>query len=331
MRATALVATLLVLLPAVVALADEPVATVGGHEISRSELEKHVRAQLIEIENKRYEALKKGLDELVSEQLLKQEAAAQKTTVEELFSANVTSKLKDPSDEEIQNVYDANKRQLGGAELDTVKPQIIQYLKGRQAAELTQNYIGELKKKHKTTIALEPPVIEVATGDRPSRGGGADAPVTIVAFSDYECPFCKRAEGIIEQVMSTYGDKVRYFHRDYPLPFHQHAHAAAEAARCANEQGKFWEYHTALFKSNGLSDDKFKELADQVGLDRKKFDECVSSHKYKDAVDADIEAGAEVGVNGTPAFFINGRLLSGAQPLEAFKEVIDSEIERKAD
>ncbi len=177
-------------------------------------------------------------------------------------------------------------------------------------------------------MLLDPPKVDVDTGGREARGGGESAPVTIVAFSDYECPFCRRAEGTVAQVLETYGDKVRYVHRDYPLPFHSHAHDAAEAARCAGDQGKFWEYHDRLFETAKLTLDDLKQHATELGLDRTKFDECLASGKYESAVDADLQAGSEVGVSGTPAFFINGRMLSGAQPFERFKEVIDAELAR---
>ena len=153
--------------------------------------------------------------------------------------------------------------------------------------------------------------------------------MTIIAFSDYECPYCKRAETTVAQVMDNYGKEVRYVHRDFPLPFHANANPAAQAARCAGDQGKFWEYHDKIFAAADLSTTALQQTAPDLGLDRTKFDECLSSGKYKAQIEADIAAGSEVGVNGTPAFFINGRLLSGAQPFEKFKEVIDGEIARK--
>ena len=130
----------------------------------------------------------------------------------------------------------------------------------------------------------------------------------------------------VEKVMSTYGDKVRLVYRDYPLPFHPNARPASEAAACANAQGKFWEYHAKLFHGDGLEPEKLKTYADQVGLDRKKFDDCLEKKPFKAEIDKDVKDGEKAGVNGTPAFFINGRMLSGAQPFEKFKEVIDDEL-----
>jgi protein-disulfide isomerase len=132
----------------------------------------------------------------------------------------------------------------------------------------------------------------------------------------------------VQEVMKTYGDKVRLVHRDFPLPFHPQARPAAEAARCAEAQGKFWEYHSKLFASQDLSTEKLQALATEVGLDRAKFDACVSKQQFNEGIDKDVADGTDAGVTGTPAFFINGRMLSGAQPFEKFKEVIDEELAR---
>ena len=134
----------------------------------------------------------------------------------------------------------------------------------------------------------------------------------------------------MKEVLNTYGDKIHFVYRNYPLPNHPNARPAAEAAQCANEQGQFWQYHDRLFGDPGkLSDSDLKAAAAALGLDAGKFNACVDSHKYKARVDADIEAGEQAGVNGTPAFFINGRMLSGAQPFDEFKKVIDEELAAK--
>src|SRR5437660_600940 len=329
--AVAALAVSLGIVAAARAAGDGKVATVGEHAITRAQLEQHVRPKLIELENQRYETLREGLDELIAEELVKQEASARKTTPAELEKQEVAAKVAEPTDDEVQKVYDANKAQLGSQTLEQVRPRIVEYLKQQGAERRRQAFISELKKTHKTTVALRPPVIEVATAGRPERGGGAKAPITIIEFSDYQCPFCKRAEDSVNKVMQTYGDKIRLVYRNYQLPMHPMARPAAEAASCANAQGKFWEYHAKLFDNQAsLSDDKFKQLAKDVGLDGAKFDECIAKKPYADKIDQDTADGNKVGVSGTPAFFINGRMLSGAQPFEKFKEVIDAELAAKA-
>jgi protein-disulfide isomerase len=308
---------------------DAVVARIGETTISRADLEKEVKAQLIEIDNARYEALKSGLDRMIGEKLFVAEAKARGMTVEALLAAEVKSKVKAPTDEEIASVYEASKAELGDATLEQVKPQIIQFLSQRQEAVATRELVDSLRAKYKPVINLEAPRLDVATGDLEGRGP-ADAPITIIAFSDYECPYCKRAEETVEQVIAAYPNKIRYYHRDFPLDFHANARPAAEAARCANAQGKFWPYRTALFASQNLAEERLKSIADETGVDRAKFDECLASDQFASAIDKDMSDGAGVGVNGTPAFFVNGRMLSGAQPLEAFKEIIEGELAGKA-
>ncbi len=318
-----IVAAIIAVALAGVSRADDVVATVGGTQITRATLDKTVKAKLIEIDNERYEALKEGLDELIAQELFTQEAKAKGTTPDALLKAEVDAKVGEPSDAEIQQVYDANKAQLGGQTLEQVKPRIVEFLKGQKGEARKQQYVNELKAKYKTTVALRAPVVEVATAGRPEKGP-KDAPITMIVFSDYECPFCRRAEETVEVVLKTYDGKIRYVFRDYPLPFHKNARPAAIAAACANQQGKYWDMNNKLFKIQ-LSPENIKQAAKDSGLDMSKFDACVAKNDTK-TIEQDIADGGTVGVNGTPAFFINGRMISGAQPVEAFKDIIDDEL-----
>lgn len=301
------------------------VAEVAGTAITREQLEAHVKAELVEIDSQRYEALREGLDALISEQLLAKEAASRGVTPEQVLEAEVNSKLTEPTDAQVQEVYDANKQQLGDTPLEQVKPRIVQYLKGQQEATLQQSFLDGLRKKYPTKVSLRPPVVTVGDGGRTAKGP-ADAPITIIEFSDYECPFCKRAEATVQEVLAAYPGKIRLVYRDYPLPFHANAKPASIAAICAEKQGKFWEYHEKLFAASALNDETYTTIAGEVGLDAAKFAECRKSPEAAAQVDKETADGAAVGVRGTPAFFINGRMISGAQPLEKFKEIIDDEL-----
>ncbi len=328
MRTFCLVACALVLaVPRIGRGTDEVVATVGERKITRAELEKHVKPKLVQLENQRFQVLQEGLEELVADELYKREAAARGISVEQLVKEELENKVAEPTQEEIQKLYDDNKEDLEGQSLEQLRPQLVQYLKQQKLAERHGQFLSELRSKYKTTTALKPPVVEIGDGGRPARGP-TSAPVTIIAFSDYECPFCKRASATIAEVLRHYGDKVRFVHRDFPLSFHQHARLAAEAAACAHAQGKFWEYHDRLWKVNDLSEPGLKTLAKETGLDEAKFTECLTKKPHSAAIDRDIEEGTAAGVNGTPAFFVNGRMLSGAQPFEAFKQLIDDELKR---
>src|SRR5215470_3134239 len=304
----------------------EPLATVGKKTIDRNDVEKAVKAQLIEVDNQRYTVMRGGVDQLVAEALFEQEATARGVTVEQLQQVEIVDKIKPPTDEEIKKVYDDNKEELGETPLEQVKGQISEYLMHKQTAVQRQALIDSLKKKYPTKVLLKAPVVQVSVGSTPPKGN-PKAPVTIIEFSDYQCPFCKRVEPTVQEVLKTYGpDKVRFVYRNFPLPMHEAARPAAEAAACAADQGKFWEYHEKLMAATDLTPANLKTMAGQVGIDEKKFEECVTAQKFKDAVDKDIQAGEEAGVSGTPAFFINGRMIDGAQPLEKFKEIIDEEL-----
>jgi protein-disulfide isomerase len=167
---------------------------------------------------------------------------------------------------------------------------------------------------------------EIPIGDSPVRGG-ANAKVTIVEFMDFECPFCARVRPTIDQILKTYGDQVRVVFKHYPLPIHPQAPGAAQAAEAAHAQGKFWEMHDLLFENQRqLGDAQYDAWAKEIGLDVARFDHDRASKDVKDRIDRDEKEGDQVGVSGTPAFYINGRYLSGAQPFAAFKRMIDQEL-----
>lgn len=169
---------------------------------------------------------------------------------------------------------------------------------------------------------------EVPVDDDPSLGSD-DAPITIIEFSDYECPYCRQWHNeVYSQLLDTYGDQIRFVYRDFPLEsIHPNAMSAAYAADCALEQGEFWDYHDKLFSNElGLSPEAYQEYASQLGLDEEQFQECLDSGRYQEEVQSDFEFAANLGVRSTPTFFINGIAVVGAQPFEIFQQVIDKEL-----
>lgn len=309
--------------------ADETVATVAGRKITLSELETSVKTQLSELDSQRFEILEQGLQRLITTELLEKEAASRKISLDELVKQEVESKVPEPSEESIVKLYEDNKDDFEGQSLDELRPQLVPYLKSQKMQERGAAYLAELRKKYPTQINLRPPTVEVSDGGRPARGK-AGAPITIISFSDYECPFCKRGAATIEEVLKKYGDKIRYVHRDFPLDFHKNARPAAEACACAGDQGKYWEFHAKLWAAADLKPETLAGFAKELGLDDKKFAACVEKKPHGEMLDRDLADGKALGVNGTPAFFINGRLLSGAQPFEKFEEVIEAELARAA-
>lgn len=276
-----------------------------------------------------YEARRAALDELVANALLDQEAKARGMDRSALVEREITSKVQPVSDAEITAWYQANQARVQGAPLEQVRRPILSYLTQQRMEGVREQYLDTLRAKTAVRVMLEPPRQKIATDKSPSRGP-ADAPIEMVEFSDFQCPFCFRANPTVQQVLATYGDRIRFVYRNYPLPNHPNARPAAEAGACAAEQGKFWQYHDKLFANQSRLDDAgLKQDAAELGLDTAKFNACVDSHKYSAQVDNDVRAGQDAGVDGTPAFFVNGRLISGAQPYDVFKKVIDDELQLK--
>lgn len=180
------------------------------------------------------------------------------------------------------------------------------------------------------TIPEEVVRYDIPVDDDPSLGP-ADAPITLIEFSDYQCPFCtKWHDEVYARLMEEYKGKIRFVYRDLPLPSHPEAQSAAEAANCAGEQGDYWEFHNALFSEKyGLGVEAYKKYADDLGLDSDALVACLIEGRYADEVQADYAFAGNLGVSSTPTFFINGIALVGAQPYEVFKQVIDLELAGK--
>jgi protein-disulfide isomerase len=313
----------------------EVVATVGSTSFTLEQVDQRALRQPtgnfggMRLSQALYEARRLAIDELVDNELLVQEAAARKLGPEQLVEQEITSKVAAPTDDEVAVWYGQNQGRLQGATLDQAREPIRGYLVQQRTLAARQQYLDGLRGKTAVRVTLEPARQLIAKVNRPAKGP-ADAPVEIIEFSDFQCPFCLNAFPTVNQVVATYGDRVRVVYRHYPLANHPRARPAAEASQCADEQGKFWAFHDRLFgDQTRLSDADFKQHAAELGLDVTQFNNCFDSQKYSADVEADIEAGNEAGVSGTPAFYINGRMLSGAQPFEAFKRIIDEELALK--
>ena len=315
--------------------ATDVVATVGTTPITLAQVDDLALQQPassfgnLKLSQAMFEARRMALDSLVGNLLVEQEAKARKLDKVALVDQEVSSKIAPPTDEEVAAWYQANQQRVQGATLDQVRAPIRAFLVQERTQAARQAYLDRLKAKTPVKVMLEPPRQAVKAGDSPAKGL-ASAPIEMIEFSDFQCPYCLRANPVVDQVLGTYGDRIHFVYRNYPLPNHPNARPAAEAAQCANEQGTFWQYHDRLFANPAqLSDADLKQSASQLGLDSAKFNACFDGHKYKAAIDADIQAADELGVSGTPAFFINGRSITGAQPFEEFKRVIDEELELK--
>jgi protein-disulfide isomerase len=277
-----------------------------------------------------FEARRRMLDEMIAEELFSREAKARGTTPDALVQQEVMSQVMPVSDADVVAWYRANQDRVQGAPIEQVGEQIRQFLQQQQVSRASAALIERLKAKTKVVeVTLDPPRLVVAIPADARTMGPPEAPVQFVAFSDFQCQFCAKAAPLMKQIVGRYGDKVRIVFRDFPLPIHPLATKAAEAARCANVQGKFWDYHDRLFANQqALSEGDLKRHARDLGLDAVAFATCLDTGTFAAAVQADLTEGRSYGIGSTPTFFINGRLISGALPLEAFSQVIDEELAR---
>jgi protein-disulfide isomerase len=308
------------------------VATVGSTAITLAQVDEKALQQAastfgaMKLSQALYEARRAVIDQMIDDELINQDAKARKLEPAAVVQQEITAKVAAVTDDDIVAWFKANQGRLQGATIDQVRTAIRGYLVQQRTLDARRTFVDQLRSKATVRVSLDPPRVVIAKADRPTKGP-ATAPVEIIEFTDFQCPFCERAFPTVAKVLNDYGDKIHFVYRHFPLNGHPQARPAAEAAACAAEQGKFWPYHDRLFGDQSkLGDADLKQSAKALGMDATQFNTCVDSRKYKDEVDADIRAGEEVGVNGTPAFFINGRELTGAQPYEAFKSVIDDEL-----
>ena len=316
------------------------VGKIGDRAITMQDLEAAAKENLAKVEaekvqcesnykRNRHGVLEAALNEMVSDGLLEAEAAARGITKDQLMDQEVNSKTTPVTDADIDAFYNENAGRIRQPK-ERVADQIRTYLENQQRQSLVDGLLSQLEAKTKVVKNLGPYRVDVANGDLPPKGS-ASAPVTIVEFSDFQCPYCSRVNPTVQQVMQEYGDKVKIYFRHFPLSFHENAQKAAEASLCANDQGKFWAMHDLMFaEQDKLTVDALKEKAARLELDTNKFNQCLDSGQHAGDVQTDMQAGVAAGVSGTPGFFINGRFVSGAQPFEAFKEIIDDELQRVA-
>jgi protein-disulfide isomerase len=309
---------------------DDALAEVDGEAITTDEIAKSAGAPLSKLEEQIYTLKRRTLDVLIAHKLVAKEAERRGMSPQALLEAE-TRNVQPVTDREIEAAYRQQKTPLKGDET-TAKEQIRQQLQVQKIAARERALIDQLRAQSVVVVNLKPPTpfrVGLKIEGAPFKGP-ATAPVTIVEFQDFHCPFCQRVQPTLIQLAARYGDRIKLVYRDFPIDsLHPQARNAHEAARCANAQGRFWAYHDALYsKSPKATLEDLKAIAKEVDLEMGAFDVCLSARTYGSAVQKDIDEGTRVGVTGTPTFFINGRVISGAQPLESFTRIVDEELAR---
>ena len=276
-----------------------------------------------------HEILEESLQTLVEDRLLTAEASRRGITKEALLAQELPSDEKEPTQEEVESFYEANAYRIRTSKEDAL-PQISNYLKRERQLQKRAAFIEKLETGHKVVRFLEPLRFQFKTAGYPSQGP-ASAPVVLVLFSDFQCPYCKSFNETLKEILKQYDQKVRLVFRQFPLTsIHPDAQRAAEASLCAGAQNRFWEMHDLLFENQKeLKEQNIKERAGTLKLNMDAFDSCMVSNKYSKMVREDILAGAAAGTDGTPTLFINGRYLNGGRSYEEVAAVIDEELALK--
>ena len=308
--------------------ASPPLALVGDEPITEAEVEALVGPQLAELRQRTFQLRSQGLDELIAQRLAEREAKRRGLTLAALVKVEVDDKVVF-TDAERKALYEANQARFAGQSEAEAMKQIEPAVRQQKRRDRQMAFVHEMRAAAKVTVLLQPLRADLRLPAGAPARGSEGAPVTIVEFSDFQCPYCVRAQPTLKRVRETYGPKVRFVFVDFPLDIHAQAKKAHEAAACANEQGKFWPMYDRLFTSEGkLQASDLKGYAGEAGLDAAAYDTCMGSGRHATASERGVEEGARNGVTGTPAFFINGRMVVGAQPFEAFAQVIDDELSR---
>ena len=313
-----------------------PVARVGDIVITFEEVEdafsRNDGDARIRMLQQLYDARRRTLDLVIGEYLVEREAEAQGLSREELLSAELPSRTLPVTDEEVQSVYDQNRDFLGDQTLEEARAQVVAAVEQQRPAQALRDYMSELRLAADDVVltvdTLGPPRQQVEVSpDDPSRGP-SDAPIVVVEFSDFQCPFCQRATGTLDELYDRYEGQIRFVYKDYPLPNHPDAFKAAEAGNCAHEQGKFWELHDKMFVSQDALDvPSLNEYAGELGLDDAAFATCLDEGRYAERVRRDLQVGQQYGVSSTPTVFINGRQVLGAAAFETYDEIVREELD----
>ncbi len=308
-----------------------PAARLNGEEISIGSVDAWIKEELFRQasedgdEVKLHELRSQAVGNMINERLVEAEAKVRGMTSDEMMQAEAEERMK-VADTEVRQFFEANQGSMGGLDFEAAAPQIRAHLERTKGPQAARAFVDELREGSEGEVLLVRPRVEVAaTG---VSKGPDDAPVTIVEFSDYQCPYCSRAGPIIAEVLKRYEGKVRFVYRHFPLDrIHPQARGASEAALCANDQGKFWEFHAALFEPGAdMQPTGLTAIAEKLELDMDAYGACTSERRYQAQVETDLADGREAGVTGTPAFFVNGIVLKGAQPVEEFSRIIDEEL-----
>jgi len=331
-RSSRLVVTAyLVLLFAASAFGQTPetvVASVNNIEITQEQVDDSVSARIYPLQQQLYAIRRAAIENLVVSKILEREAAARRVSIEELRRQLTDGEIL-VTRAQVEEAYTQNASFFAAMSPDEARERLRLDLENQERLKHYRAGLDALRKKWTVKMNFAPPrfVTELDDGVSPAKGA-KKAPVTIVEFSDFECPYCRGVQQTLKQVLETYKDQVRLVFKHLPLEGHRNSLPAARAAYCAAEQDRFWQFHDALFAAKELSPTVFTEIAGELGLGLPKFQACVNSEQSRAGVVKDIETARQFGVESTPSFIVNGKLIRGALSFADFQKLIEPELKQ---
>ncbi len=313
--------------------ATQVVGRVGDREITLAEIETKWKetdaAAHAEAVQKLYDGRRTALEELIAASLIAEAAKGSGLSADGWEEAELSKRAARVTEADVESFYKTNISEMGGRPFDVAAPLIHRFLEQQSRTTARQALVAELKKKGpEVRVMLAAPRHTITVEATDPSGGEAGAPVTMVEFSDFQCPYCLRASPILLKLQKDYGGKVRIVWKDFPLTqIHPEAFKAAEAAHCAGDQGRYWEYHDRLFANQrALGEEDLKRHARELKLDASRFDLCLAAETFAERVRSGVAQGTKLGVNSTPTLYINGRMFAGVYPYEDLAAVIDEEL-----
>lgn len=305
---------------------DPILATLNGRSISQSEVDATLVSQLLPLEQQVYALRRAALDNLITRMVLEEEARKRSVTLEEL-RRQLTAGTVQVTTDQVEALYLENVSAFAAMSPDEARERLRLDLESQARMRNYRTALEALKRANRIESYLEEPRVPVLAGTNSPSVGPADAPVTIVEFSDFQCPYCREAQTTVKRVLANYKADVRLVFKHLPLQMHAQAFVAAQAAFCAGEQNRFWPFHDSLFASTDLSAEALKKVATSVGLDSKSFETCLADQATRSVILSDLNEAQRLGINSTPTFIVNGRLIRGVATFETFKAAIDRELQ----
>jgi protein-disulfide isomerase len=298
------------------------VAEISGKNVTADDLLQKEGSKLLQARYKYYVAERDALQQYIDDQILEMQAQKESITVDELLKRHVTVSVLEPTEDQLRFYFEGVQTD---EPYDIARPKILDTIHQIRMSKAKEAYLTQLRGDYGVVVELNQPTGKVEVGSDP-RIGSEKAPVQVVEFADYECPYCQKVSEDLIRLREQFGTQVSLVYKDYPLPMHAYAEHAAEAARCAGVQGKFWEFHDSLFETKKLQVSDLKAEARTLKLDTAKFDQCLDSGEQATIIKKDVVEGQHLGLTGTPSFFVNGHFMSGAIGYAKLRETVLQEL-----